>query len=203
MLRPMDGSRKSDRHVSSRASTAGQMGSTSGQVFWLPDHPTCRAFPSLILSGTCGVRPRLQRRDRDGFAPSSLFSRQTTSLPSTHVEWHRTSRCPNFNCASVRLIQFWLSRVARIEPGEIHVRTQRVGGGLGHSRSRIAPGPSSSWRTILNVHTFAGLLAQLDSIVDSGRAQRYSGLIPVRYPSPSRDSPRCSQKLSHCRFRLS
>lgn len=28
-----------------------------------------------MLSGVCGVRPRLQRRDRDGFAPSSLFSR--------------------------------------------------------------------------------------------------------------------------------
>lgn len=50
------------------------METTSGQVFWLPDYSTNRAFPSLVLSGVCGVRPRLQRRDRDGFSPSSLFS---------------------------------------------------------------------------------------------------------------------------------
>ena len=30
------------------------------------------------LSGVCGVRPRIQRRDRDGFKPSSLFSRSNT-----------------------------------------------------------------------------------------------------------------------------
>ena len=51
------------------------LGTTPGQVFWLPDQSTNRAFPSFVLSGGCGVRPRLQRRDRDGFAPSSLFSR--------------------------------------------------------------------------------------------------------------------------------
>ena len=46
------------------------------QVFWLPDHP--RAAPShrpderqWLSSSLC---PRLQRRDRDGIAPSSLLS---------------------------------------------------------------------------------------------------------------------------------
>jgi len=62
-------------HDSSKASTAGHQVTTSGQVFWLPDQSTHRAFPSTILSGICGFCPRLQRRDRDGFTPSSLFSR--------------------------------------------------------------------------------------------------------------------------------
>ncbi len=62
-------------HDSSKASTAGHQVTTSGQVFWLPDQSTHRAFPSRILSGICGFCPRLQRRDRDGFTPSSLFSR--------------------------------------------------------------------------------------------------------------------------------
>ncbi len=66
---------QSEHHDSSRASTAGHQVTTSGQVFWLPDHSTHRAFPSMTLSGICGFRPRLQRRDRDGFTPSSLFSR--------------------------------------------------------------------------------------------------------------------------------
>ena len=45
----------------------------SRQVFWLPDRPTGRAFPRLARSGSCGGRSRLQRRDRNGFAPFSLF----------------------------------------------------------------------------------------------------------------------------------
>lgn len=70
-----EGARQSEHHDSSKASTAGHQVATSGQVFWLPDQSTHRAFPSMILSGICGFRPRLQRRDRDGFTPSSLFSR--------------------------------------------------------------------------------------------------------------------------------
>ena len=38
---------QSDRRVSSEASTAGKIGTTSGQVFWLPDHTTGRAFPRI------------------------------------------------------------------------------------------------------------------------------------------------------------
>ena len=38
---------QSDRRVSSEASTAGKIGTTSGQVFWLPDHSTNRAFPRI------------------------------------------------------------------------------------------------------------------------------------------------------------
>lgn len=67
----------------------------SEQVFWLMVHPTPRAFPSsscivrsepphartcgaflnesgLRDSGVAGFRPHLQRRDREGFPPSSL-----------------------------------------------------------------------------------------------------------------------------------
>lgn len=44
-----------------------------GQVFWLSDRPTDRAFSSPTAKmASCGVRPRLQRRDRGGFAPPSL-----------------------------------------------------------------------------------------------------------------------------------
>jgi len=43
------------------------------QVFWLPDHPTFRAFPRSP-SGYCGFRPRLQRRDRSRFSRDSLSS---------------------------------------------------------------------------------------------------------------------------------
>ena len=34
-----------------------------------PSHPT---FKELSDSGTCGVRPQSQRRDRAGFPPASL-----------------------------------------------------------------------------------------------------------------------------------
>ena len=36
-------------------------------------HYLPRLPKQLLLSGECGVRPRIQRRDRDGFSPSSLF----------------------------------------------------------------------------------------------------------------------------------
>jgi len=45
----------------------------SGQVFWLMVRPTPRAFPSVEPdSGVGGFRPHSQRRDREGFTPSSL-----------------------------------------------------------------------------------------------------------------------------------
>jgi len=43
-----------------------------GQVFWLPDHsPAAPSHPFRIVTSS-GLCPRLQRRDRDGLAPSSL-----------------------------------------------------------------------------------------------------------------------------------
>ena len=54
------------------------------QVFWLPDRPTCRAFPSPVGdSGSPGARPRSQRRVRDGLAPSSLGRRAVPSVART------------------------------------------------------------------------------------------------------------------------
>ena len=54
-------------------SPRGNVGQLSWQVFWLMVHPTPRAFPSAEAdSGIHGFRPHLQRRDREGFAPSSL-----------------------------------------------------------------------------------------------------------------------------------
>jgi len=53
---------------------------TSGQVFWLPDQPTACAFPSHF-NGTvasCRVRPRSQRRDRDG---SAVFPIKPRKVP--------------------------------------------------------------------------------------------------------------------------
>ena len=44
------------------------------QVFWLLDHPTSGAFPGPSPVASCRFRPQLQRRDRDGFAPSSLLT---------------------------------------------------------------------------------------------------------------------------------
>ena len=61
-----------------------QNGTTSGQVFWLSDHPDTASSHGLrqrmtVLTVTaCSISPRLQRRDRDGFKPSSLFSRSNT-----------------------------------------------------------------------------------------------------------------------------
>lgn len=53
------------------------------QVFWLTDRPTGRAFsPPLAEMACCGVRPRLQRRDRGGFAPPSHFQSRRTSGPA-------------------------------------------------------------------------------------------------------------------------
>lgn len=69
------------RRTSFRASANDQ--STSRQVFWLLDHATHRTFPFCFHfsqrnknSGIRSFRPQLQRRDRDGFAPSSLFSHE-------------------------------------------------------------------------------------------------------------------------------
>ena len=46
----------------------------SGQVFWLTDRSTGQAFPSSLTTvAGSGVRPRLQRRVRDGISPSSLL----------------------------------------------------------------------------------------------------------------------------------
>ena len=56
-----------------RSSRANTVPKSRGQVFWLPARPTCRAFPSLRTVASCGVRPRSQRRVRDGLSPSSLF----------------------------------------------------------------------------------------------------------------------------------
>jgi len=45
------------------------------QVFWLPDSPTCRTFPSDLRGlkvAFNGFRPRSQRRARTGFSPVSL-----------------------------------------------------------------------------------------------------------------------------------
>jgi hypothetical protein len=55
-----------------------RMGRSSGFRIGLltaPSRPACSRLWSRPLqdSGICGFRPRLQRRDRDGFAPSSLF----------------------------------------------------------------------------------------------------------------------------------
>ena len=47
----------------------------SRQVFWLPDHPDSLTFPRFRSGLARAVCPRLQRRDRDGFTPSSLFIR--------------------------------------------------------------------------------------------------------------------------------
>jgi hypothetical protein len=46
------------------------------QVFWLTDLPNNHSFPagSIRPVDNHGFRPRLQRRDRDGFAPSSLLN---------------------------------------------------------------------------------------------------------------------------------
>ncbi len=64
--------------VSTSPVLAGRSTSSLGQVFWLPDRPTRCAFPSIqsTVARSSG-RPRLQRRDRNGFAPFSLFTRQS------------------------------------------------------------------------------------------------------------------------------
>ena len=42
---------------------------------------------SFVAVVFVGLRPRLQRRDRDGLSPSSLFFRQITNRPDTRVGW--------------------------------------------------------------------------------------------------------------------
>jgi len=46
----------------------------SGSIYWLRLPAVHRAQRDGNHSGLCSGRPRLQRRDRDGVAPSSLFS---------------------------------------------------------------------------------------------------------------------------------
>jgi hypothetical protein len=48
---------------------------TTGQVFWLPDQTTGCTFPQGVFPAVVcrSVRPRLQRRDRNGITPFSLF----------------------------------------------------------------------------------------------------------------------------------
>jgi hypothetical protein len=50
------------------------------QVFRLPDHSTCRAFPSIQTVAFCSFRSRLRRRVRDGFQPSSLINLKTIEM---------------------------------------------------------------------------------------------------------------------------
>ena len=64
------------------------------QIFWLPDRPTYRAFPSRWKSGIRGVRPRLQQRDCDGFTPSSLCLPGTNGIEAINgSEYTPTLRC--------------------------------------------------------------------------------------------------------------
>ncbi len=59
-----------------------QLGRSSGSRINLLAAPSRESFAVV----NCGVRPRIQRRDRDGFAPSSLFFPRTTSEGNTQVE---------------------------------------------------------------------------------------------------------------------
>jgi len=63
-----------------------------GQVFWLPDWPTSRAFPSSWTVALCGGRTRLQQRDCDGFAPFfpwpvDLTKQTKRALERLSLEW--------------------------------------------------------------------------------------------------------------------
>lgn len=55
------------------------------QVFWLSDRSTGRAFSSTCDNGVCGVRPRLQRRDRGGLAPPSLQTASPHGRPVPYL----------------------------------------------------------------------------------------------------------------------
>jgi hypothetical protein len=48
------------------------LGRSSGYRITLLTAPS----QTTLFSGDCGFRPRIQRRDRDGFSPSSLFFRE-------------------------------------------------------------------------------------------------------------------------------
>ena len=66
------------------------LGRSSGYRITLLTAPS----QARLLSGNCGVRPRIQRRDRDGFSPSSLFFRK----PLIHGHPSRRSILPNACC---------------------------------------------------------------------------------------------------------
>jgi hypothetical protein len=69
------------------------MGRSSGSRIGRTSTPS----PNGFWSGLGSVRPRLQRRDRDGFAPSSLFSPPI-------VDWSRHPLRPvKVSCASDRI----------------------------------------------------------------------------------------------------
>jgi hypothetical protein len=61
--------------VSGRPVSRGPVRPSYRQVFWLLDQSTPGAFPGRLSTPVAfsRFRPQLQRRDRDGFAPSSLF----------------------------------------------------------------------------------------------------------------------------------
>ena len=63
-------------------------------VFWLPDHPHCRVFPSIRTVTSYDSRPRLQRRGRNGLAPFSRYlPRKYTGIsPKTQGEIKCTRR---------------------------------------------------------------------------------------------------------------
>jgi len=101
--RPLHGAQRRKSAVSSFPERP-ECEPTNGQVFWLPDRPTCRTFPfrnvatrfaiSQNSGYVCGFRPRLQRRDRNGFSPFSLFSTpdaksEATPTSAAIVTWER------------------------------------------------------------------------------------------------------------------
>ncbi len=61
--------------VSGRPVSRGPIRPSYRQVFWLLDQSTPGAFPGSASTPVAfsRFRPQLQRRDRDGFSPSSLF----------------------------------------------------------------------------------------------------------------------------------
>ena len=87
--REMRGVRENEQPVAYNVSSSKEpiAKTDTRQVFWLPDRPTRYPFPRdrLVIprSGFGSVRPRLQRRDRNGFTPFSLFSLQNTKSQRT------------------------------------------------------------------------------------------------------------------------
>ncbi len=59
----------------------------NGQVFWLPDRlpPKPSHDSHSSRGGVNGFYPRVQRRDRDGFSPSSLFTKLATNQFGTRT----------------------------------------------------------------------------------------------------------------------
>ena len=71
--------------VGGRPVSRGPVRPSYRQVFWLLDQSTPGAFPGRLSTPVAfsRFRPQLQRRDRDGFAPSSLFPYGTCKLLHT------------------------------------------------------------------------------------------------------------------------